>query len=60
MPTKKKKKPATRQLTKRQKDTLAQHAKHHTKKHMTAMRNHMKSGKTFTFAHKKAMKEVGK
>ncbi len=60
MATTKKKKPARKQLTKRQKDTLARHAKHHTKKHMAEMRRRMKAGSTFTAAHKAAMKKVGK
>ena len=48
------------ELTKRQKTALARHAKHHTQKHMTSMRKDMKAGKTFTQAHKNAMKKVGK
>ena len=48
------------ELTKRQKETLARHKKHHTAKHMTFMRKEMKKGSTFTAAHKKAMKKVGK
>tara|TARA_R100001440_G_scaffold15659_2_gene26573 strand:- start:4488 stop:4637 length:150 start_codon:yes stop_codon:yes gene_type:complete len=47
-------------LTKRQKDTLKRHSKHHTKKHMSAMKKDMEKGLTFTAAHKKAMKKVGK
>jgi len=47
-------------LTKLQKETLARHKKHHTAKHMTEMRKHMNKGKTFTQAHKLAMKKVGK
>ena len=49
-----------KELTKRQKDTLDRHSKHHTSKHMSMMRKLMKSGKTFTEAHKAAMKKVGK
>ena len=44
----------------RQRDTLARHRKHHTAKHMAEMRKYMKSGDTFTQAHKKAMKKVGR
>tara|TARA_R100001443_G_scaffold33897_4_gene47760 strand:+ start:439 stop:600 length:162 start_codon:yes stop_codon:yes gene_type:complete len=51
---------AKKQLTKRQQDTLKRHSVHHTSKHMTEMRKMMKSGKTFTAAHKAAMKKVGK
>ena len=47
-------------LTKRQKTTLAKHKKHHTKKHMQTMRKAMRKGKSFTQAHKLAMKKVGK
>lgn len=47
-------------LTPAQKNKLKEHAKHHTKKHMTLMRAHMKSGKSFTQAHKIAMRSVGK
>tara|TARA_R100001463_G_scaffold142_3_gene731 strand:+ start:422 stop:571 length:150 start_codon:yes stop_codon:yes gene_type:complete len=47
-------------LTKRQEATLSRHAKHHTKKHMSEMRKMMRGGKTFTQAHKDAMKKVGK
>jgi len=44
----------------KQKAQLAKHADHHTKKHMTMMRKLMKDGMSFTAAHKKAMKSVGK
>ena len=47
-------------LTKRQKTTLTKDKKHHTAKHMTAMRKAMRRGKTFTQAHKLAMKKVGR
>jgi len=47
-------------LTQRQQDTLKKHSKHHTAKHMSFMRKEMKAGKTFTVAHKAAMKKVGK
>tara|TARA_R100001463_G_scaffold114345_1_gene169576 strand:+ start:313 stop:471 length:159 start_codon:yes stop_codon:yes gene_type:complete len=48
------------QLTQRQKDTLARHSKHHTKKHMSEMKKIMKQGKTFGEAHKRTMKKIGK
>lgn len=54
------KKPAKGKLTQRQMDTLERHSKHHTKKHMTEMKKLMRGGKTFTEAHKIAMKKVGK
>jgi len=50
----------TKKLTKRQQATLRRHSSHHTKKHMTFMRKEMRKGKTFTAAHKLAMRKVGK
>lgn len=49
-------------LTKRQEDALKRHKKKgtHTKKHMDSMRKDMLRGMTFTQAHTKAMKGVGK
>ena len=47
-------------LTKRQQETLKKHSKHHSAKHMAMMRKEMRAGKTFTQAHKKAQKMVGK
>lgn len=47
-------------LTQRQKDTLKKHSVHHTSKHIAMMRKLMRGGATFTTAHKKAIKEVGK
>ena len=49
-----------KELTKRQKETMKRHSKHHTKRHMEYMRNSMKRGATFTQAHKRAQKAVGK
>jgi len=46
-------------LSKRQKKTLGKHIKHHTKKHMSLMKRLMKSGTTFSAAHKKAQQQVG-
>jgi hypothetical protein len=51
---------AAKPLTKRQMDTLKRHSKHHTAKHMSEMKRLMRSGKTFTEAHKIAMKKAGK
>ena len=48
-----------KELTKRQKETIAKHKKHHTAKHMKEMTKAMLNGSTFTAAHKKAMKKVG-
>ena len=47
-------------LTKRQKDTLKKHSVHHSKQHMAMMRKEMRMGKSFTAAHKKAQRLVGK
>ena len=58
MPTKIKSK-KKKALTQRQKNTLKRHSVHHTKQHMTKMRKLMKGGKTFTQAHKIAMRTVG-
>jgi len=49
-----------KELTKRQKDTLKKHSVHHSKKHMNMMRKEMRAGKSFSAAHKKAKKLVGK
>tara|TARA_R100000654_G_scaffold40965_1_gene67078 strand:+ start:351 stop:527 length:177 start_codon:yes stop_codon:yes gene_type:complete len=57
-----KKKKATKKtgLTKRQEDTMKKHAKHHSKSHMASMRKSMLAGKTFSEAHRVAMKKAGK
>ena len=47
------------ELTVRQKAKLKEHSKHHTPKHMTAMRKLMKEGMSFTKAHNKVKKEIG-
>ena len=47
-------------LTDKQKSTLKKHSVHHSKKHMTMMKKEMRAGKSFTAAHKKAKKLVGK
>ena len=47
-------------LTQRQQNALKKHSTHHTRKHMTEMRKSMRAGKTFTEAHRLAMKKVGK
>ncbi len=39
---------------------MKRHSKHHTVKHMKYMKNLMMKGSTFTAAHKKAQKAVGK
>ena len=49
-----------KKLTKRQQTTLKKHSVHHSKKHMTMMRKEMRAGKSFTAAHKKAKRLVGK
>jgi|TARA_R110000803_G_scaffold210436_1_gene282197 hypothetical protein len=47
-------------MTPKQKDLLKKHSVHHTAKHMSTMKKEMSNGKTFTAAHKIAMKKVGK
>ena len=47
-------------LTKRQQESMKKHSQHHTKKHMQYMYNSMRRGATFTQAHKRAQKAVGK
>ena len=47
-------------LSVRQEKAMKRHSKHHTKKHMESMKRSMLGGMTFTAAHKKAIKEVGK
>tara|TARA_R100000541_G_scaffold49085_1_gene56167 strand:+ start:599 stop:763 length:165 start_codon:yes stop_codon:yes gene_type:complete len=47
-------------LTKRQQATMKRHRRHHTRKHMAFMKKQMLKGKTYTQAHKLAMKRVGK
>ena len=47
-------------LTKRQQETMKKHSKHHSKKHIQYMKNSMLRGATFTQAHKRAQKAVGK
>ena len=47
-------------LTTRQQQTMKKHSQHHTKRHMEYMRNSMMRGATFTQAHKRAQKAVGK
>ena len=49
-----------KELTARQKATMKKHGKHHTAKHMAAMKKSMLGGKTFTQAHKIVQKKVGK
>ena len=47
-------------LTTRQQQTMKKHSQHHTKRHMEYMRNSMVRGATFTQAHQRAQKAVGK
>tara|TARA_Y100000114_G_scaffold46436_2_gene42203 strand:- start:5997 stop:6170 length:174 start_codon:yes stop_codon:yes gene_type:complete len=54
------KKKAAKSLTKRQEAAMKRHGKHHTAKHMREMTRLMKSGSTFTAAHKAAQKKVGR
>ena len=47
-------------LKKRQEEAMKRHSEHHSKEHMDLMRQLMEDGKTFTEAHKLAIKKVGK
>tara|TARA_R100001443_G_scaffold111798_1_gene124880 strand:+ start:2089 stop:2250 length:162 start_codon:yes stop_codon:yes gene_type:complete len=51
---------SSKKLTARQLKALENHKKHHTVKHMAEMRKFMNNGDTFTEAHRKAMKKVGR
>tara|TARA_Y100001937_G_scaffold69612_1_gene94942 strand:+ start:1099 stop:1272 length:174 start_codon:yes stop_codon:yes gene_type:complete len=55
-----KKKKTAKNLTIRQENALKRHSEHHTAKHMNFMKREMKKGSTFTEAHKKAQRKVGK
>ena len=55
-----KKKPTAKKLTAQQEATLKKHSVHHSAKHMAMMRKEMKAGTSFSAAHKKAQKKVGK
>lgn len=39
---------------------LRRHSSHHTKKHMSVMRRHMRAGKSFAQSHRMAIRRVGK
>ena len=47
-------------LTSNQKKQMESHKEHHTNKHMKMMKKEMEGGSSFSSAHKKAMKKVGK
>ena len=47
------------ELTKRQKELMKKHKKHHTPRHMRMMTNLMKQGKSFSEAHKETQRKVG-
>tara|TARA_B100000902_G_scaffold390892_1_gene440610 strand:+ start:1876 stop:2058 length:183 start_codon:yes stop_codon:yes gene_type:complete len=47
-------------LKPRQQKTMRSHSRHHTLKHMKAMARYIKNGATFSSAHNKAMRNVGK
>jgi len=49
-----------KQIGKKQQKALKAHSDHHTSKHMSFMRKLIKEGSTFTAAHNKAIKKVGK
>ena len=47
-------------LTKRQQSAMVKHGKHHTGKHIRDMKKRMVKGDSFTTAHKKSQKAVGR
>jgi hypothetical protein len=47
-------------LTKAQEKKLKKHSKHHSAKHMSAMKKDFNAGKSFNESHNKAMKKVSK
>jgi hypothetical protein len=49
-----------KKLTARQQAALKRHSANHTAKHMTEMRKLMRGGKTFTEAHRAAMRKKGR
>ena len=46
-------------LKPRQQKTMRSHARHHSLKHMRSMARAMKKGRTFSQAHRSAMRSVG-
>ena len=51
---------AQQPLTKRQTETLARHKRHHSKMHISVMKQLMRKGVSFTDAHNAAMNRVGR
>ena len=47
-------------LTTRQQSAMVKHGKHHTGKHIRDMKKRMVKGDSFTTAHKKSQKAVGR
>jgi len=47
-------------LSKRQSATMDKHKQHHSAKHMADMRKSMRAGDSFSKAHKKALRKVGR
>ena len=47
-------------LTQNQRGKLKKHGEHHTSQHMSSMIKEMKGGLSFSKAHKKTMKLIGK
>jgi hypothetical protein len=60
MPVKKIKKINMDGLSTRQKSTMNKHKEHHSIAHMKYMVGAMRNGKSFSEAHKIAMKKIGK
>ena len=49
-----------KELTKTQKQLMAEHKQHHTAKHMAEMKRLMLAGRCFQEAHRLTMKKIGK
>ena len=52
--------PPKKTLTKAQQEKLKEHGKHHSKKHIDEMKKDMLKGMSFSVAHMRAQKKVGK
>jgi len=52
--------PKDGKLTKRQEQTMKKHSQHHSSEHMDFMRKLMLDGVSFSEAHNRAQKKIGK
>jgi len=55
-----KKKTVRKSISLKNREKLKEHGKHHTAKHIAMMKKEMRNGSSFSKAHAKAMKKVGK